>query len=42
MTGASIIIGLSQVKYILGISVPRHDPVHEQLGDIFGNLDQFK
>jgi sulfate transporter 4 len=42
MTGASVIIGLSQVKYILGITIPRHDPVHEQLEVIFTNLGEFE
>ncbi|KAK9853863.1 hypothetical protein WJX84_006158 [Apatococcus fuscideae] len=54
MTGASLIIGLSQVKFLFGynmrpdpastavlklpnISFPRHDPIHKQLGDLFGS-----
>ncbi|KAK9819516.1 hypothetical protein WJX74_003191 [Apatococcus lobatus] len=61
MTGASLIIGLSQAKFLFGynsrpdpastavlklpsISFPRHDPIHKQLGDLFGStwLPYFK
>eukprot|EP00906_Rhabdomonas_costata_P008746 RCo012416 len=34
MTGAAAIIALSQVKYLLGVKVARHDPVHQQLADL--------
>lgn len=40
-SGAAIIIAFSQVKYILGLSIPRADNLHEQLKLIFQNLDQF-
>jgi MFS superfamily sulfate permease-like transporter len=40
-SGAAIIIALSQVKYILGLTLPRTDKVYEQLDAIFSNLDQF-
>jgi len=40
-SGASIIIALSQVKYILGITVPRTDRIYEQLRDLFHNLGGF-
>lgn len=53
MTGASVIIALSQVKFIFGysqyvipatatakaktVTFPRHDPIHEQLGNLLGH-----
>lgn len=30
-SGAAIIIGMSQVRYIVGYRVPRQDSVHEQI-----------
>lgn len=41
MSGASITIALSQVKYILGIKLPRSDQLVESLKLIFGNLQGF-
>ncbi|KAL4548022.1 hypothetical protein Ndes2526B_g07232 [Nannochloris sp. 'desiccata'] len=41
MSGAAILIALSQVKYILGISTPRADKLVPQLEYIFGNLSGF-
>lgn len=41
-SGAAIIIGLSQVKYILGYSVPRADTLHESLRLLFDNIHKFK
>jgi sulfate transporter 4 len=41
MSGAAILIALSQVKYILGISTPRADRLIPQLEYIFGNLSGF-
>jgi len=40
-SGASVIIAMSQLKFILGITVPRADRLHEQLRDIFRNIDGF-
>jgi sulfate transporter 4 len=40
-TGASIIIGLSQVKYIVGYNVERSDLIYEELKFIFQDIDQF-
>lgn len=42
MTGASVQIAMSQVKYILGIKVGRSNPISQQLSDIFGALDGFQ
>ncbi|PRW56212.1 sulfate transporter [Chlorella sorokiniana] len=42
MTGACVIIALSQVKYILGLKLPRSDNIQDALNDIFNNLSQFK
>ena len=41
MSGASITIALSQVKYILGIKIPRSDQLVESLQLIFSNLQGF-
>lgn len=41
MTGAAITIALSQVKYILGIKIPRSDELVESLKLIFTNLSGF-
>lgn len=41
MSGAAIIIALSQVKYILGLSIPRADTLVPQLQLIFDNLSSF-
>lgn len=38
MSGASIIIALSQVKYILGIKIPRTDTLQSGLEEIFNNI----
>jgi sulfate transporter 4 len=31
-----------QVKYILGLKIPRTDRLQDSLSEIFSNLDQFK
>ncbi len=41
MSGAAITIALSQVKYILGIKLPRSDQLVESLHLIFSNLSGF-
>eukprot|EP01012_Entosiphon_sulcatum_P019548 TRINITY_DN2444_c0_g1_i1.p1 TRINITY_DN2444_c0_g1~~TRINITY_DN2444_c0_g1_i1.p1 ORF type:complete len:820 (+),score=110.82 TRINITY_DN2444_c0_g1_i1:35-2494(+) len=41
MSGASITIALSQVKYILGLKIPRADVIIEQMHLITSNLNQF-
>eukprot|EP00890_Picochlorum_soloecismus_P004167 jgi/Picsp_1/4751/NSC_02119-R1_sulfate transporter len=41
MSGAAILIALSQIKYILGISIPRADNLQDNLKEIFDGLDQF-
>jgi sulfate transporter 4 len=41
MTGAAILIGLSQVKYILGLKIDRSDTIQGNLELIFDNLWQF-
>ena len=40
-SGAAILIALSQVKYILGISIPRADTLQDNLEEIFNGLDEF-
>ena len=40
-SGAAILIALSQVKYILGISTERADNLQDNLKEIFDNLDGF-
>ncbi|GAB4822844.1 hypothetical protein N2152v2_009890 [Parachlorella kessleri] len=42
MSGACITIALSQVKYILGISIPRADKIIEQFDNIFGAISGFQ
>merc|ERR550525_1027397 len=37
-SGAAIIIGLSQLKYILGYDIRKSQYVHETLGAIFGGI----
>jgi sulfate transporter 4 len=41
MSGAAILIAMSQIKYILGISIPRADNLQDNLKEIFDGLDQF-
>jgi len=41
MSGAAILIALSQVKYMLGLKIPRADNLQENLEHIFDGLDQF-
>ncbi|GBF98588.1 sulfate transporter [Raphidocelis subcapitata] len=41
-SGAAIIIALSQVKYILGYSVPRADTLHESLHILIKDIHKFK
>jgi len=40
-TGAAVIIGLSQVKYIFGYDVPKSDVLHEIIKSIINGIDQF-
>lgn len=40
-SGASVIIGMSQVKYIFGYDVERSDRFHEVLKNIFENIEEF-
>ena len=40
-TGAAVIIGLSQVKYIFGYDIPRSDLFYEIMKHIFESIDQF-
>lgn len=40
-SGAALIIGLSQVKYILGYNVPRSDSVYEQIELLIENIYKF-
>jgi len=40
-TGAAVIIGMSQVKYIFGYDVERSDRLHEVLQNIFVNISEF-
>jgi len=41
-SGAAIIIGLSQVKYILGYDIPKSPYVQDTLKVLFENIDQFQ
>jgi sulfate transporter 4 len=41
-SGAAIIIGLSQVKYMFGYSIPKSQYVHETVGNIIAGLGQTK
>jgi sulfate transporter 4 len=38
MTGASITIGMSQVKYLLGLKVPRYDRLQESMKSLTDNI----
>jgi sulfate transporter 4 len=40
-TGAAVIIGMSQVKYIVGYDVERSDQLHEIIGSLIANIAQF-
>mmetsp|Transcript_13724 Transcript_13724/g.40146 ORF Transcript_13724/g.40146 Transcript_13724/m.40146 type:complete len:507 (-) Transcript_13724:70-1590(-) len=40
-TGAAVIIGLSQLKYILGYDVEKSKVLHKMLKSIFDNIGQF-
>jgi len=40
-TGAAVIIGMSQVKYIFGYEVERSDRIYEILRNIFKNISEF-
>lgn len=40
-TGAAVIIGMSQVKYILGYKVKRSDRLHQVLKNIFADIEKF-
>lgn len=40
-TGAAVIIGLSQVKYLFGYDIPKSDVLHEVFKNIVANIDQF-
>eukprot|EP01023_Acetabularia_acetabulum_P017954 TRINITY_DN19038_c0_g1_i2.p1 TRINITY_DN19038_c0_g1~~TRINITY_DN19038_c0_g1_i2.p1 ORF type:complete len:768 (-),score=144.29 TRINITY_DN19038_c0_g1_i2:2692-4830(-) len=41
-TGAALIIGLSQLKYILGYNIDRSSQVHVVLESLFENISQFQ
>jgi sulfate transporter 4 len=41
-SGAAVIIGLSQVKYILGYDVPKSQYIYVSLENIFGNIKDIK
>jgi sulfate transporter 4 len=41
MTGASITIGMSQVKYLLGLKVPRYDRLQDTMQSLVDNLSLF-
>jgi SulP family sulfate permease len=38
-SAAALIIGFSQLKYLLGINIPRSNYIHEIIGSAFSNLD---
>ena len=40
-TGAAVIIGMSQVKYIFGYEVERSKKLHEMIQNILKDIDQF-
>lgn len=40
-TGAAVMIGMSQVKFILGYDVERSSYLHDLLGNIFSNIEEF-
>ena len=40
-TGASVIIGMSQVKYIFGYDYPKSDVLHENIKNIFNGIEGF-
>jgi len=40
-SGAAIIIGLSQVRYIVGYEIPRSSRVHETIEGLIDNIDGF-
>lgn len=40
-SGAAVIIGMSQIKYIFGYDVERSDVLHEVLHNIFDGIEQF-
>mmetsp|Transcript_23450 Transcript_23450/g.32879 ORF Transcript_23450/g.32879 Transcript_23450/m.32879 type:complete len:740 (+) Transcript_23450:250-2469(+) len=40
-TGAAVIIGMSQLKYILGYDVERSDRLYELIHNIFKNIEDF-
>lgn len=40
-TGAAVIIGMSQVKYIFGYNVPNDKSLHKMLYNIFSGIEQF-
>jgi SulP family sulfate permease len=39
-SAAAFIIGLSQVRNILGINIPRSNQIHEIIGGVIANIDQ--
>lgn len=41
-SGAAVIIGLSQVKYILGYDIPKSQYIYESLENLFKDIDQIK
>jgi sulfate transporter 4 len=40
-SAAAIVIGLSQIKYIFGYSIPNDKELHKVLKNIFASIDQF-
>jgi len=40
-TGAAVIIGMSQVKYIFGYEIQRSDVLHEVIHHIFSHIEKF-
>eukprot|EP00934_Nitzschia_sp_Nitz4_P005392 Nitzschia sp. Nitz4//scaffold22_size323478//249329//251829//NITZ4_000572-RA/size323478-augustus-gene-0.245-mRNA-1//-1//CDS//3329543130//5382//frame0 len=40
-SAAAIIIGLSQIKYIFGYSIPSDKSLHKMVGNIFASIDEF-
>merc|ERR1711959_463563 len=41
-SGAAVIIGLSQVKYIVGFDIAKSQYVYVTLGNLFGNIKKLK
>eukprot|EP00192_Tetraselmis_astigmatica_P007586 CAMPEP_0117680504 /NCGR_PEP_ID=MMETSP0804-20121206/18396_1 /TAXON_ID=1074897 /ORGANISM="Tetraselmis astigmatica, Strain CCMP880" /LENGTH=749 /DNA_ID=CAMNT_0005490023 /DNA_START=80 /DNA_END=2329 /DNA_ORIENTATION=- len=41
-SGAAIIIGFSQLKYVVGYPIRKSEHIYESIYDLFANIDQFK